>query len=246
MIKPSFITNILLPETIEKLGMERIYEIDKIGSENHYRIHLTTKSLPHNIPTSQTSLANKRVQEIASTSHIAHDMTDIEKNLFKAALRFPNDDTVLLALEGRNISKEDIMELNNIIKEVQESYIKYTFTIIKLEKAFDLKYDQVVNIIKLTPAVINSNYELSKEDKEYYRHAQIFLHQLKPIKSDWEKKLTSLLQHKTFEQLVRISQEHYSLATEEISMVINKINKILVTEPDKILNGEQMQKKYSR
>ena len=246
MLKPSFITNILLPETIAALGIEKIYEIEQMGGANHHRLHLMTNSLSYDIPSSQVRLANKRVQEIASTSYIAHDMTDVEKNLFKSELRFPNEETILFALENRKISKEDIAELNNIIKEVQESYIKYTFTMLKLEKTFDLKYDQVVNIIKLTPAVINSNYQLSKEDKEYYRHAQIFFHQLRPVKSDWEKKLAGLLQHKTFEQLTRIGQEHYFLTPQDVSMVINKINKILVTDPDKVLNGEQIQKKYSK
>ena len=246
MIKPNFIANILLPDTIEQLGMNKIYEVQRLGGENHYRLHLTTNALSHDIPAFQPNLANNRMHEIADKSRVSKGLSDLEKNLLKSELRFPNEEILLFALEKQNISKEDITELNSIIKEVQESYIKYTFTIINLEQKTGLDYDQVTRIMKLTPALINNNYELNAEDKKYYRHAQFFTIQLKESKLELDEKLTTLFKNDTFNSLVRLSQDHYCLKPHDVSIIINKINTIMVINPEKLLSSEEMQKKYSK
>lgn len=246
MIKPNFIANILLPEAIAQLGISKIYKIQKIGCENHYRLHLTTKSMCYNIPNSQPFLANHRIHEIADNSQLSKNLQDVEKTLLKSELRFPNEEVLLFALESNSISKESIIELNNIIKDVQESYIQYTFTIVTLENKIGLKYDQVINIMKLTPSLINSDYQLNKEDKQYYRHAQIFALQLKAVKEELETKLTTLLKSDTFNKLVQLGREHYCLKPQDVSIIINKINTLMVTEPEKVLSAYEIQKKYSK
>ena len=231
MIKSEMLLNIITTDTIQNMGVEKI---DHIKEEGAKRRHLVADRYSYlHCYNLATAFGKKKILEFMNSSNLK-ELSKDEKLLFASELRFDDENSITTVLDTYNISKEEILELNELIKNCQSSYIEYTLGLVKLEKKFELTFEQVKEIVKLYPAIINSNYQLNEEDKKLYNNVQKFMLLLSVLDKKRNKFISLLNQNNTMIKLVSIGQNHYNLTPDLCFLLINKINHIMAITPAKI------------
>ncbi len=243
MLKSEMLLNILSPDTIKDLGIDKITKIKNLGNQSKY---LTTiqENNPYSINQS-LSYESKRIKEL-SKSYITKHLDKTEKTLFCSEIKFISDEQIIELLNKLEISIEDIMKINELIKDCQQANIKYTMTAIRLENKYDLKTDQALKILKLKPALLNNHYTLNQADINLYNNAQKLLILLRSVTTQKDKKLNNLNENINFKKLVFIAKDYFGINEANLFMFINKINELVVTCPEQLIsnnNQKSSQKK---
>lgn len=239
MLKSEMLLNILTPDTISLLGIDQVGTIKLLGRQSKY---LTTER------TKNTYFAEQRVQYEAkrikelSKSYITKGLDETSKILFCSEIKFANDEQIIKLLSDREISIDAIESLNSLIVECQNADIKYTMAKARLENNHDLSLKQAEKIIRLKAALINNNYNLNEEDIKLYAEAQKMLKVLKLFEIQKSRSLRMLNDSETVKRLLCINKSYFGLEDEDIFVLINKINELIVTCPEKLMSNENQKK----
>lgn len=236
MYTEKMLLNILTPETISKLGAERIAAVKENGAKNQYIITRYLSVMDHQIGkpfTFHTEInpSTKRLHEVAN-GHISKNLSSQEKKLLHSELRFVDDQVILDILKSKNITKENMEELNELIKVFQTKQIEYTLALIKLERKYDLSLEQALRIIELYPALINTQYKLNDADHSLYRDTKKFFAIYKLYDRKKSAALEAVNENEILRKLTLIGKNYFDFNPSDMFILINKINELMVTLPE--------------
>lgn len=239
MLTADTLSKILTPDTIAKLSEERISLVEKNGNKYRYRI-MDKNDYPyyHN---QAIDFGTKKLLEIMNSS-ASKDLTPQEKLLFGSEMRFYNEEQIFTIFQNYNITIEDLEEINTLIKRFQKSQIEYTLGISHLERKYQLKLEQVKSIvIDLYPALLNNTYDykLNQEDSQLYHDARNFWNAYSLLNQKRKNRILAINENETIIKLIFIANNYYNLSPNLLFLFLNKINKLIVTQPDKITNSIQ-------
>lgn len=237
MLTADTLLKVITPETIENIGNDKISIIKKLGKENSY-MFFDDVTIHPNFYTKGIEQKNQKLIAL-SNGRLAANFSQQEKILFCSELRFPSDNKIIAILKNKKITPDDIKELDELIKNFQQEQIKLTLETIKLEEKYSLKVGQVIDIIKLYPSLLNSNFELSEIDSELYKKAKKFYFLLKFLTDTKEKKLKEVNKNETFAKLVTLTKEYFGHLPQDVYLLINKVNELLVTNPEYTISNKQ-------
>lgn len=235
MFNSDMLLNVLTPEEIKSLGLEKVLEIKKDGADNNYRLEsvyaIKTYS-DHCYIKKYQDYVIKRTKEVAQTHKFKH-LTHRERKLLESQLRFIDDEKIISMLKEHNISKDSIIELNRIIAKYQERKMVYDAKLVNLEIQCEMKYEQAVNIIsKLYPLLTNDKYQFNKDDKKTYTNALSLVGRIRNASFQVKDVANEINNNETLTAIARLGKNHFDLDTNHLYMFINKINELLVTNPD--------------
>lgn len=246
MYTGKMLLNILTPETIRKLGEERISTVKEIGADNQYIImrHLSVMDRqigkPFNVQ-SEIDPSTKRLHEV-SIGYISKNLSSQEKILLHSELRFIDDQFILDLMKNKNITKEKMEELNELIKNFQVKQIEYTLSVVRLEKKYGLGLDQALRIVELYPALINTQYQLNNEDNSLYSDTKKFLALYKLVERKRNAALQAVNENELLQKLTIVGKNYFNFNPNDMFILINKINELIVTEPQ-FIEDKQKKKK---
>ena len=235
MYTEKMLLNILTPETIRELGDERIAAIKENGAKNQYIItrHLSVMDRqigkPFNFQ-SEIDPSTKRLREVVN-GHISKDLSPQEKILLHSELRFVDDQLILDILKSKNITREKMDELNELIKLFQTKQIEYTLSLIKLEKKYGLGLEQALRIIELYPSLVNTQYQLNDADNSLYNATKKFFFSYKLFERKRNAALQDVNENELLHKLTVLGKNYFNFSPNDMFVLINKINELLVTQP---------------
>lgn len=239
MLKSEMLLNILTPDTINLLGSDKIATVKMLGHQSKY---LTTERTKNSYFAEQrVQHEAKRIKEL-SKSYITKGLDETSKILFCSEIKFTSDDNIINLLKERGISVDAIMNINSAIVECQNADIKYTMAKARLENSHELSLKQAEKIIRLKAALINNNYNLNEEDIKLYAEAQKMLKVLKLFEIQKSRSLRMLNDNEIIKKLLYINKDYFGMEDEDIFILINKINELIVTCPEKLMNNENQKK----
>lgn len=237
MLTADTLLKVLTPETIEKIGDNKISIIKKTGKKDNY-VFQDVYSSDSYIYAKDLHQKNQKIKELSNGTR-TKDFSQQEKLLFCSEVRFSDDNKMIAIFNNKQITPNDIIELNELIKNFQQENIKYTLETIKLEKKYHLTLGQVIDIIKLYPSLLNNNFELMDIDFELYQNAKKVYFMLKLLTENKEKKLKAVNDNKTFNKLIILTTEYFGHLPQDVYLLINKANELIVTNPEYTVDNKQ-------
>ena len=238
MLKSEMLLSILLPEVISDLGNNNIREIKRRGKRYDYILNTMKESKffyggKSNV-TSDAGYMIKKIHEL-SKSNDNRDLNNVGKNLLQSEIRFANEQKLLDFLNDKNITIEDIEELNNLVREYQYNYSEYSLNYIKLEKKYNLKVTQAEDILNIImPTLKKENYVLNNDDLDIYNDAKKMIFTIKLCSKKTENSIRKLNNNGILNKLISLGKDHFGLDNSEIFILINKINELYVSCPNNI------------
>lgn len=239
MLKSEMLLNVLTPETISLLGVDIITTVKTLGCQSKYLTIEKTKNTY--FAEQRVQYEAKRIREL-SKSYITKGLDETSKILFCSEIKYAKDEQILNLLKERDITIDAIENLNLLIAECQNADIKYTMSKARLESNHELSLKQAEKIIKLKAALINNNYKLNEEDIKLYNEAQKMLKVLRLFEMQRSKSLRMLNDNDTLKKLLCINKSYFGMEDEDLFMLINKINELIVTCPEKLIDNEKQKK----
>ena len=252
MFKNEMLLDILTPDIIEQLGMDSILSIKKAGRENHYLVTIHTNNPYYDHPLDYSA---QRAYELSKTP-LASSFSNEGRILFCSEIKFCDDQNIIELLKKHDITKENLEIMNERIKSCQRSHIQYTMQSIKLENEYDLKVDQVERIIKIPKKLIVStllkinnqgsiketlktNKKMITYDLNLFDKATSFYDKLKDFEEEKKNCLEELQKDITLRKLIIVGRNFFGLQIKDLSLLINKINELLIICPDKVMCEKQ-------
>lgn len=239
MLKSKSLLNVLLPETIESLGFENISLIKEKGKNSNFEIKKITSD--SYISSRKIELESRRIKELARSNR-TDGLDETGKILFCSELKFTDDNAIVKLMKEKEITVEDIHTINELIKNCQHADIKYTMALIQLENKYDLKLDQALQIIELQASLLNVNYSLNEADNHVYNAAKKLINIIKVYELKNSKCLIELNENPTLKKLIAVNKSHHGFLEEDFYLLINKINELIVTCPEKLMSNENQKK----
>lgn len=231
---------ILLPENIAEIGKDKINEIKNLGIQNNYQI-VCHRSHPY-YSNQKKEHETTKILEITQQTNITKYFTDNEKTLYASEIKFPNDNEIIELLNRKNINKESINQINQLIERCLKNHLDCILAMIRYEKKIGLSFDQAIQIIKLKASLTNEKYQFNEEDQQIYDAAVKLLTRKQLYSTIENKTLDSLNNNEALQQLSIIGTDYYGLTPNNLFLLINKINDLMVTCPNKIpsiINNKQ-------
>ena len=239
MLNSEMLLNILTPDTISLLGIDQVSTIKLLGRQSKYLTIEKTKNTY--FAEQRLQYEAKRIKEL-SKSYITKGLDETSKILFCSEIKFANDEQIIKLLAEKGISIDAIESLNSLIVECQNADIKCTMAKARLENNHDLSLKQAEKIIRLKAALINNNYNLNEEDIKLYAEAQKMLKVLKLFEIQKSRSLRMLNDNEIIKKLLYINKDYFGMEDEDIFILINKINELIVTCPEKLMSNENQKK----
>lgn len=231
MFNSKMFLKILSTEEISKLGINKIAQIQALGRSNHYRLASMSKGY-HTDYICDNDYALKRAKEL-TISPITKELSPQEKILFVSEVRFIDTYKIIEILEDANIKKEEIEQLNLSILEFKKAETEYQKALSYLENKHEIEYDRVMEIInKLYPLLKNLNYAFNEEDIKLYSNARRFYCIISNYALKRKKIYMDIVQNPLLVKLVNISKYQFDFNQNSLYIFLNKINSILVTNPE--------------
>lgn len=240
MFTIKMLEKILLPENIAIIDKDKIKKIKDLGIQNNYQI-ICHRMHPY-YRNQKTEYEITKVLELTQQTNITKDFNDNEKTLYASEIRFPNDDEIIELLNRKNINKEAISKMNQLIERCLKNHLDCILAIIRYEKKIGLSLEQAIQIIKLKASLTNEKYQLNEEDQQTYDAAVKIFSRSQLYSTIENKTLDNLNDNETLQQLIVIGANYYGFTPKDLFLLINKINELMITCPDKIpsiINNKQ-------